>query len=70
VAAVGMNGFVGLIFPHMARLLVGSDYKYMLPMSIAMGAIVLLIADTGGRTLFAPLDIPVGILMAVLGGPY
>ncbi len=70
VAAVGMIGFVGLIVPHMARLLVGSDYKYMLPMSMAMGAIVLLIADTGGRTLFAPLDIPAGILMAVLGGPY
>ncbi|QSB08283.1 iron ABC transporter permease [Lysinibacillus fusiformis] len=70
VAAVGMISFVGLIVPHMARLLVGSDYKYMLPMSMAMGAIVLLIADTGGRTLFAPLDIPAGILMAVIGGPY
>ncbi|MGN4126150.1 FecCD family ABC transporter permease [Lysinibacillus sphaericus] len=70
VAAIGMIGFVGLIVPHMARLLVGSDYKYMLPMSMAMGAIVLLLADTGGRTLFAPLDIPAGILMAVIGGPY
>ena len=70
VAAIGMIGFVGLIVPHMARLLVGSDYKYMLPMSMAMGAIILLIADTGGRTLFAPLDIPAGILMAVIGGPY
>lgn len=70
VAAVGMISFVGLIVPHMARLLVGSDYKYMLPMSMALGAIVLLVADTGGRTLFAPLDIPAGILMAVLGGPY
>lgn len=70
VAAVGMISFVGLIVPHMARLLVGSDYKYMLPMSMALGAIVLLVADTGGRTLFAPLDIPAGILMAVIGGPY
>ena len=70
VAAIGTIGFVGLIVPHMARLLVGSDYKYMLPMSMAMGAIILLIADTGGRTLFAPLDIPAGILMAVIGGPY
>ncbi|MGG2075011.1 iron ABC transporter permease [Lysinibacillus irui] len=70
VAAVGMISFIGLIIPHMARLLVGSDYKYMLPMSMALGAIVLLIADTGGRTLFAPLDIPAGILMAVIGGPY
>lgn len=70
VAAIGMVGFVGLIVPHMARMLVGSDYKYMLPMSMALGAIVLLIADTGGRTLFAPLDIPAGILMAVIGAPY
>lgn len=70
VAAIGMIGFVGLVVPHMARLLVGSDYKYLLPMSMALGALVLLIADTGGRTLFAPLDIPSGILMAVIGGPY
>ena len=70
VAAIGMIGFVGLIVPHMARLLVGSNYKYMLPMSMALGALVLLLADTGGRTLFAPMEIPAGILMAVVGGPY
>lgn len=70
VAAIGMIGFVGLIVPHMARLLVGSDYKYMLPMSMALGALVLLIADTGGRTIFAPREIPAGILMAALGAPY
>ncbi|MEK4427033.1 FecCD family ABC transporter permease [Solibacillus sp. FSL K6-1523] len=70
VAAIGMIGFVGLIVPHMARLLVGSDYKYMLPMSMAMGAILVLVADTVGRTLFAPLDIPAGIIMAIIGGPY
>lgn len=70
VAAIGMIGFVGLIVPHMARLLVGSNYKYMLPMSMALGALVLLVADTGGRTLFAPMEIPAGILMAVVGGPY
>ncbi|WP_438349284.1 FecCD family ABC transporter permease [Paenibacillus sp. FA6] len=70
VAAIGMIGFVGLIVPHMARMLVGSDYKYLLPMSMALGALVLLIADTGGRTLFSPLDIPAGILMAVIGAPY
>lgn len=70
VATIGMIGFVGLIVPHMARLLVGSNYKYLLPMSMALGALILLIADTGGRTLFAPLEIPAGILMAVIGGPY
>lgn len=70
VAAVGMIGFVGLIVPHMARFLVGSNYKFLLPMSMALGALVLLVADTGGRTLFSPLEIPAGILMAVIGGPY
>lgn len=70
VAAIGMIGFVGLIVPHIARLIVGSNYKYLLPMSMALGALVLLIADTGGRTLFAPLEIPAGILMAMIGGPY
>ncbi|QTD43190.1 iron ABC transporter permease [Sporosarcina sp. Te-1] len=70
VAAIGMIGFVGLIVPHMARFIVGSDYKYLLPMSMALGALVLLVADTGGRTLFAPLEIPAGIVMAVIGGPY
>ena len=70
VAAVVMIGFVGLIVPHMARFLVGSNYKYLMPMSMALGALVLLIADTGGRTLFSPMEIPAGILMAVIGGPY
>lgn len=70
VAAIGMIGFVGLVVPHMARLLVGSNYKYLLPMSMALGALVLLLADTGGRTLFSPLEIPAGILMAVIGAPY
>jgi len=70
VSTVGMIGFVGLVVPHMARMLVGSDYKHLIPMSIGLGALVLLVADTIGRTFFAPLDIPAGIVMAVVGGPY
>ncbi|WP_409340886.1 FecCD family ABC transporter permease [Paenibacillus sp. MBLB4367] len=70
VSTVGMVGFVGLVVPHMARMLVGSDYRNMIPMSIGLGALVLLTADTIGRSLFAPLDIPAGIVMAVAGGPY
>ncbi|WP_442600793.1 FecCD family ABC transporter permease [Paenibacillus sp. KN14-4R] len=70
VSTVGMIGFVGLVVPHMARMFVGSDYKQLLPMSIGLGALVLLVADTIGRTFFAPLDIPAGIVMAVAGGPY
>ena len=70
VSTVGMIGFVGLVVPHMARMLVGSDYKHLIPMSIGLGALILLVADTIGRTFFAPLDIPAGIVMAVVGGPY
>ncbi|TCZ80904.1 iron ABC transporter permease [Paenibacillus albiflavus] len=70
VSTVGMVGFVGLVVPHMARMIVGSDYRNSLPMSIGLGALVLLVADTAGRTFFAPLDIPAGIVMAVAGGPY
>lgn len=70
VAAIGMIGFIGLVVPHMARLIVGSNYKFLLPMSMVLGAFVLLIADTVGRTAFAPLDIPAGIFMALIGGPY
>src|SRR5690625_3979921 len=70
VADIVMIGFVGLIVPHIARLLVGSNHTYLLPMSMALGALILLIADTGGRTIFAPLEIPAGILMAMIGGPY
>lgn len=70
VSTVGLVGFVGLIVPHMARMLVGSDYRNLLPLSIGLGAVILLVADTAGRTLFAPLEIPAGIVMAIVGGPY
>lgn len=70
VAIVGVIGFVGLIVPHMGRMLVGSNYKYLISASMGLGALTLLIADTVGRTVFAPLDIPAGIFMAVIGGPY
>lgn len=70
VSIVGLLGFVGLIVPHMARLLVGSNYRLLLPMSMILGAVVLLVADTVGRSLFSPLDIPAGIVMAMVGGPY
>ncbi|MFS0784053.1 FecCD family ABC transporter permease [Bacillus sp. 1P06AnD] len=70
VAAVGLLGFVGLVVPHMSRLLVGSNYRLLIPMSMVLGGLVLLIADTMGRSLFSPLDIPAGIVMAMVGGPY
>lgn len=70
VSTVGLVGFVGLIVPHIARMLVGSDYKQALPMSLLLGALILLAADTAGRTVFAPTEIPAGIVMAIVGGPY
>lgn len=70
VSIVGLLGFVGLVVPHMARLIVGTNYRFVIPMSMVLGAVVLVIADTIGRTLFAPLDLPAGIIMAMVGGPY
>lgn len=69
-AVVGVIGFVGLIVPHICRLIIGSDHKYMLPFSVIVGAIVLLFADTLARTVANPIELPVGILMAVFGGPF
>ena len=70
VCVVGLLGFVGLIIPHTARLLIGSDYRLLLPASALFGAGVLTISDTFARTMFAPTELPVGILMAVLGAPF
>lgn len=70
VSTVGLVGFVGLIVPHMSRMLMGSDYRMNLPFGLVLGSLVLLVADTLGRTLFAPLEIPAGIVMAIVGGPY
>ena len=70
VSVAGMIGFVGLVVPHISRLLVGSDYKAMLPTSVLLGAVVLLLADTLERTVVPGMEIPVGIVMAVVGGPF
>ena len=70
VSVAGMIGFVGLVVPHIARLMVGSNYKSMLPVSIVLGAVVLLAADTVGRTVVPGMEIPVGIIMSVCGGPF
>ena len=66
----GIISFVGLIVPHIGRFLIGSDHKYLIPFSFTMGAMLLLIADTMGRCLFVPYEIPVGIVMSVIGGPF
>ena len=70
VSVAGMIGFVGLVVPHIARIIVGSDYKIMIPTSMLLGAVVLLFADTVGRTLVPGMDIPVGTIMSMVGGPF
>jgi len=69
-AVVGVISFVGLIVPHIARMIMGSDHKYTIPFSIVLGGIVLLVADTLGRTIGGAIEIPVGVIMSIFGGPF
>ena len=70
VAVAGMIGFVGLIVPHIVRLLIGPDHRWLLPVSALAGGILLLIADTLARVIIAPVELPTGILTAILGAPF
>jgi cobalamin transport system permease protein len=70
VAVAGLIGFVGLMVPHMVRLILGPDHRLLLPASLLAGAIVLVLADLVARTVLAPAEIPVGIVTAILGGPF
>lgn len=70
VSVAGLLGFVGLIVPHAARLLIGSDYRLLVPASALLGAAVVTICDTLARLLFAPIEFPVGIMMGALGAPF
>jgi iron complex transport system permease protein len=70
VAVAGLIAFVGLMVPHMVRLVLGPDHRRLLPASLLVGAIVLVLADLIARTIIAPIEIPVGIVTAVIGGPF
>ncbi len=70
VAFSGLIGFIGLMVPHIMRLLVGPDYRRLLPATALFGALLLLIADTVARTAISPSEIPVGIITAATGGPF
>ncbi len=70
VSVVGLLGFVGLIVPHAARLILGSDYRYLLPGAALLGVATVTISDTFARTIFAPVELPVGIVMAAAGAPF
>ena len=69
-AIIGPISFLGLIVPHIARLLAGSNHKVLIPYSIILGAFTLLLADTVGRTIAAPYEISASIIMSVVGGPF
>jgi len=70
VSVSGIIGFIGLIAPHCARWLVGAGHGRLIPASALLGALLLVVADTAARTMLAPVEIPVGILTAGLGGPF
>ncbi|QAY65900.1 FecCD family ABC transporter permease [Paenibacillus protaetiae] len=70
VALVGNMAFIGLMIPHMVRAMFGTDYRSVIPMSAVWGAVLMLLADTIGRTLFAPFETPVVAIIAVLGLPF
>ena len=70
VSVSGGIGFVGLVGPHLARQLVGNNHRFLLPLSALAGGLVLLVADTIGRTILAPSEIHAGIMVAIIGAPY
>lgn len=70
VALAGTIAFVGLVVPHIIRLMIGPDHRYLLPMSALGGAILLLLSDTVARTVVAPIELPVGLVTAFLGAPF
>ena len=70
VASAGIIGFVGLIAPHIARLLFGAGHARLIPASALLGALLLIVADDLARTVLAPIELPVGIVTAILGGPF
>lgn len=70
VAVSGAIGFVGIVCPHLPRLLIGPDHRYLLPASALLGATLLLLADAASRTIVAPAELPIGILTAAVGGPF
>lgn len=70
VATAGMIGFVGLIAPHLGRQLVGPNHEGLVPTSALLGGLIVVLADLLGRTLFAPIELPCGVVTAAIGAPY
>ncbi len=70
VSLAGPIGFIGIVIPHLVRLLVGSDHRVVLPASACFGAAFLVVCDVGARTVMSPLELPVGVITAIVGGPF
>lgn len=70
VATSGVIGFVGLVVPHVVRLVWGADHEFLLPASALLGAAFLVLVDAGARTLAAPVELPIGVVTALLGAPF
>lgn len=69
-AIAGLFVFVGLLVPHIGRVLVGTEHKLLIPFSALLGALLILLSDTLGRTIIAPVEIPASIIMSLIGGPF
>ncbi len=70
ICFTGVIGFVGLVAPHMTRMIIGNDHRFLLPASGIVGALLVVVADMLGRTLWAPQVIPVGIVTSFIGVPF
>jgi iron complex transport system permease protein len=70
VSLGGPVGFIGIVVPHLVRLLVGADHRVVLPASALFGAAFLVGCDLAARTIMAPIELPVGIVTAMIGGPF
>lgn len=70
LAFTGIIGFIGLMGPHICRMIIGNDHRYLIPCSALMGASILLVSDTAARTIMSPVEIPVGIIMYLIGGAF
>ena len=70
VAVVGSVGFVGLVVPHVARFLVGRDYRWIIPASAVLGSLLVVLADLGARMLNPPFETPIGAVIALVGVPF
>lgn len=70
VSAAGIIGFVGLVVPHIGRMLVGPDHRNLVPVSTLLGALMLTLADMVARVAVAPAELPIGIVTALVGAPF